>query len=119
MWRGLPILALATLVGCACKPPPATQPVVIHYSERPAAALAFVPPATTGSSDGPTLDLSRRGREPAAMVGYDSGGVEFYWQRTDDRVRFFLGRNGSSGGGWSNDRYERRSVSTRVGVLYR
>lgn len=124
-WRALPILLLLGMVGCACKPAaeaPTTQPVVI-YVDRPAAALAYAPPvALAAGVPASPLDLSRARRDPAAFVGYDTGLTEFYWLRTDDRVRFYLGGSGSrsgTGGGWSNDRYERRSVTTRVGAIFR
>lgn len=110
-------LALLLIGGCCCaqKKPAATQPVVVVYQDRPAAALALVPPIAMDLQ--PSAMLDRSLRSPRAFVGYEHGTTEFYWMRTDDRVRFntFGGR---STGGWG-DRFERRAVSTRLGVLTR
>ena len=43
--------------------------------------------------------------------------TEYFWQYQDDRVLQYGGRNGSGHG--NLDRFERRSYSTRVGVLQR
>lgn len=104
-------LSLLLIGGCCCaqKKPAATQPVVVVYQDRPATALAM--------DLSPSAALDRSFRSPRAFVGYEHGTTEFYWMRTDDRQRFntFGGR---STGGWG-DRFERRAVTTRLGVLTR
>ncbi len=55
------------------------------------------------------LDLSREGRERSAFLGYDEGVAEYYALRWEDRQSDNSFR----------DRYERRAVSTKVGVRYR
>lgn len=106
MRRVLPILALSLLVGCASKPKKAVAPVVV-YEDRPAAALAYAAPV---GSLIPDEVLDRDLRAPRAFMGYTPGYTEFYWVRTDDRFRFGEGHA---------DRYERRAVSTRVGIIER
>jgi hypothetical protein len=70
-----------------------------------AAALAFTPPVTF---DGPDLDLSRDGRGPAAISGYEETVVSTTWVRQDDRQRW---------GRWGDySQFERRSISTTVTV---
>ena len=117
------------LLGCAA---PAAQPPADHgadgaklavYHERasrPAAALVFSPPLL---QDTPPLELARDERQPSAFMGYPEGVTEFFYLRWDDRQ---IGGEGSgsgfhnSGSGFgSGDRYERRAISEKVGVLYR
>jgi hypothetical protein len=101
---------------------PASQ-AVYHESARrpPAAALVFAAPITAGN---PQLDLSREDRQRSAFVGYPEGVMEFFSVRWDDRQSNWGGSCGSgSGSGWGGggfgDRYERRAVSEKVGVLFR
>jgi hypothetical protein len=82
---------------------------------QPAAAALVFEPAV--AYDGPPLELSRAGREPEAFVGYAEGVAEYFYVRWDDRQsNFGHGRRGGSG---AFDRYERRAISEKVGVLYR
>jgi hypothetical protein len=99
---------------------PAAQAVYRERASRPAAsALVFSPPV---SQDLPALELSRDERQPSAFVGYPEGVAEFFYVRWDDRQ---VGggshghQHGGSGGSGYHDRYERRAVSEKVGVLYR
>ena len=87
-------------------------------ADRPAAALAFSPPLL---QDAPAIELSRDLRRPAAFVGYPESVAEFFYVRWDDRQSGGDGRGfGSRGGGsGSRDRYERRAISEKSGVLYR
>lgn len=131
--RGLLILFGCVLsLGCARQNviPPATQPATVIYVDQPATALAFAPSAVTespavafsgGSGGGVLAADDRGGRQPRAFVGYESAVTEYYWLRTDDRIRFYPGQSRGSGwtGGGNYDRYERRAVTTRVGVRYR
>lgn len=97
----------------------ATLAVYRERARRPAAALAFSPPLI---QDEPALELSRDLRQPSAFVGYAEGVAEFFYVRWDDRQAggdgWGSGSWGSSGSG-SHDRYERRAISEKVGVLYR
>jgi hypothetical protein len=77
-----------------------------------AAALVFDPPASRGL---PPDALARDDRQPQAFVGYAEGEAEYFYLRWDDRQSNW--GSGHHGGG--DDRYERRAVSERVGVLYR
>lgn len=80
---------------------------------RPAAAaLVFGPPASRGL---PEEELARDDRQPQALVGYPEGEAEFFYLRWDDRQSTW----GHGHGGGFDDRFERRAVSERVGVLYR
>ena len=87
-------------------------------ADRPAAALAFSPPLL---QEAPAIELSRDLRRPAAFVGYPESVAEFFYVRWDDRQSGGDGRGfGSRGGGsGSRDRYERRAISEKSGVLYR
>ena len=78
---------------------------------RPAAAaLVFEPPVVR---DVPPPMLARDGRGPEAFVGYPEGVAEYFYVRWDDRQsNWGRGRHGG-------DRYERRAISEKVGVLYR
>ena len=80
---------------------------------RPAAAaLVFEPPAAL---DVPPEMLARDGRQPEAFFGYAEGVSEHFYLRWDDRQsNWGRGHNGHGG-----DRYERRAISEKVGVLYR
>ena len=93
------------------------------YRERatpPAAALVFSPPLL---QDTPPLELSRDIRQPSAFVGYPESVAEYFYVRWDDRQSGGDGGSGfgfrGGGGSGSWDRYERRAVSEKVGVLYR
>ena len=125
IFAGLGLVGL----GCAQHAPRAVTPtnpehdseaVLAAYCQPagpPAAALAFTPPVL---QDAPPLELSRDLRRPAAFVGYPESVAEFFYVRWDDRQ---TGGNwqgsGSSGGSGSLDRYERRAVSEKSGVLFR
>ena len=54
------------------------------------------------------MELSRDGRAADAFVGYETQTATYSYLRTDDRQT----DDGSN-------RYERRAVSTKVGVSYR
>jgi len=99
---------------------PAAQAVYRERASRPAAsALVFSPPV---SQDLPALELSRDERQPSAFVGYPEGVAEFFYVRWDDRQvggGGSFGHHSGSGGSGYHDRYERRAVSEKVGVLYR
>jgi hypothetical protein len=116
------------LLGCAApaarKPdesdrPPAKLAVYRERASRPAAALVFSPPLL---QDTPPLELSRDARQPSAFVGYPESVAEYFYVRWDDRqvggAGSGFGFRGGGGGGWG-DRYERRAISEKVGVLYR
>ena len=87
---------------------------------RPASALVFSPPL---AQDMPPLELSRDLRQPSAFVGYPESVAEFFYLRWDDSQTGGDGTGvgfGFRGGGFGNrDRYERRAVSEKTGVLYR
>jgi len=117
-----------TAIGCAA---PATRAhssastdsaslaVYREPASLPAAALVFSPPLL---QDAPPLELSRDERRPAAFVGYPEGVTEFFYVRWDDRQGGGGGWGSGSDGTWGSgfhDRYERRAVSEKVGVLYR
>jgi hypothetical protein len=114
-----------TAAGCAHQQratAPSTQPTVV-YIDQPVVALAYAPPVAQGNGYG---SLDRAGRQPQAFVGYETLVTEYFWLRTDDRFRFYTSGGGRSGSGHgsgfgstANDRYERRAVSTRIGVLDR
>jgi hypothetical protein len=72
----------------------------------------FEPPASRGL---PADALARDDRQPQAFVGYAEDVAEYFYLRWDDRQSNW--GNGRHGGG--DDRYERRAVSEKVGVLYR
>lgn len=96
----------------------ATFAVYREAATRPAAALVFSPPLL---QDAPPLELARDIRQPSAFVGYPESVAEFFYVRWDDRQ---TGGDGSGfgfrgGGSGSRDRYERRAISEKVGVLYR
>jgi hypothetical protein len=98
------------------------QPVLAVHRERasrPAPALVFSPPLL---QDAPPLELSRDLRQPSAFMGYPESVAEFFYVRWDDRQAgggdgFGFGARG--GGSGFHDRYERRAVSEKTGVLYR
>lgn len=85
-----------------------TRPAALHYQPSAAGSLVFDPPVTLGA---PALDLSREYRNPDAFVAYDAGFITYTYVRTEDRQM----------GDGSNryDRYDRRAISTKVGVSYR
>jgi hypothetical protein len=116
------------LLGCAT---PAARPradqggktsvlaAYVEHASKPAAALVFSPPLL---QETPPLALSRDERQASAFMGYPESVVEFFYLRWDDRQAGGdgFGRSGhrGGGGGWG-DRYERRAISEKVGVLYR
>lgn len=109
--------ALLILIGLApgCARPPGrrvSSDADPFARARPAAAaLVFEPSMGQALPDGA---LAREGREPEAFVGYAEGVAEYFYLRWDDRQSNW-GRGGHGGG----DRYERRAISEKVGVLYR
>jgi hypothetical protein len=72
-----------------------------------ASALAFDPPLIANE---PAIDLSREGRQPVAVLGYEDTVTTFSYTRSDDWFGFDL-NNGLH--------FQRRAVSERVGVSYR
>ena len=112
------VIAAAAFVagGCARKSghvnraEPDQGDVLLAAARPAAAALVFEPPMARG---GPPLMLAREGRQPEAFVGYAEGEREYFYLRWDDRQsNWDRGRHGG-------DRYERRAISEKVGVLYR
>jgi hypothetical protein len=115
MRRGTLIIAFGLLAaGCTSHSrnggTTAAEPTALlaAYRAAPSSALAFDPPVSTTQ---PPLDLNRDARLPAAFVGYDQGIATFYYVRTDDRD--------FSGFGHNHLQYERRAISTKIGVSYR
>jgi hypothetical protein len=86
-----------------------------------ASALVFRPPVAAGEQ---MPDLSRAARQPSAFVGFEDPIIEYCDVTTIDRqvAGGRLDRSGS-GFGWcggaSCDRYERRAVTEKIGVLHR
>lgn len=114
------ILALVLLgpVGCVSRPRGVARDRAYDPFDaaRPAAAALVFEPVI--AYDGPALDLSRDGRESEAFVGYPEGVAEYFYVRWDDRqADYSHGRRGFGSGTY--DRYERRAISEKVGVLYR
>ena len=72
-----------------------------------ASALAFDPPLIANEQP---VDLSREGRQPVAVLGYEDTVTTFSYTRSDDWFGFDL-NNGLH--------FQRRAVSERVGVSYR
>ena len=104
--------------GCARHARPAERARADERFEaaQPAAAALVFEPALV--REGPPPELSREGREPEAFVGYAEGVAEYFYVRWDDRQsNYGHGRRGTGSGAY--DRYERRAVSEKVGVLYR
>jgi hypothetical protein len=105
------ILALA-VSGCAQNKPMgkssttmAASPVPRAYAPSPATSLVFDPPVTIGQ---PPLQLSREARTPDAFVSYDSLTTTYFYLQTDDGAI-----------GYPFERYQRRAITTKVGVSYR
>jgi hypothetical protein len=108
---GVSIIIGILLSGCAAqkhpsadasKPQPLAPP---RYLPAASGSLVFDPPVTLGE---PPLQLSREGRAPDAFVGYESTTATYFYLRVDDRQTSDAG-----------NRYERRAISTKVGVTYR
>jgi len=114
MVRGICILAAAGLMGVGCasqsaKPQAAeSTAVLVSYSTSRAGALVFDPPV---AQDQPKVELAREDRTPGVFMGYDETIATYHVVRFDDRQANDFGVN--------NDRFERRSISYRVGVNYR
>ncbi len=104
------ILALA-VSGCAQNKPVGKSPATLAanparaYAPSPATSLVFDPPVTIGQ---PPLQLSRDARNPDAFVSYDSLTTTYFYLQTDDGAI-----------GYPYGRYQRRAISTKVGVSYR
>ena len=89
-----------------------------------ASALVFSPPIAYGEQ---MPDLSRAARQPSAFVGFEDPITEYYDVTTIDRQVVggggWVGGRTGSGFGWVGgaecDRYERRAVTEKVGVLHR
>ncbi len=118
MRRGICIILAALTSGCvsqsetirplfnARQPNHAAPLVKRDYEPSAAGSLAFDPPVTLGQAP---LELSRDLRTPDAFVAYESSVATYFWIRTDDLDRTF-----------DNDgRFDRRAISTKVGVTYR
>ena len=107
------LMILAAVQGCARRPARHDARDADPFARaRPAAAALVFEPAV--SHELPPDALARDGREPHAFVGYPEGVAEYFYLRWDDRQsNWGRGRHGG------DDRYERRAVSERVGVLYR
>ena len=98
----------------------ASLAVYRERASRPAAALVFAPPIV---QDAPPLELARDVRQPGAFFGYQESVAEYFYVRWDDRQvgggAGGWGARGGWGAGGSRDRYERRAISEKTGVLYR
>ncbi|HVT90068.1 MAG TPA: hypothetical protein VHD56_14540 [Tepidisphaeraceae bacterium] len=103
------IFMLACVGGCATSAHKqmAERPLP-QYAPAAASALAFDPPVIAGQ---PVVDTSREGRATEAFAGYESLTETFFYLRTDDDQRDFFGNR--------DDLYERRAISTKIGVSYR
>src|SRR5437870_6373850 len=112
--RYIVLTSALLIVGCSARPQQrqAKVPELFCQSDRAqlasatASALVYDPPVIANE---PPLDLARDGREPVAVLGYEQLITSFSYTRSDDRFRV----NFDNG-----DRYERRAVSERVGVIY-
>jgi hypothetical protein len=116
---------LVCLAAMGCDPKRRAEPAaraggdagLLQYEAVTASALVFDPPVI---ADDEPLELSRAGREPFAVLGYD-GPVEerFYIRFEDSQIGHGSGGGRFGRGGGNFDRYERRAVTERVGVRYR
>lgn len=98
---------------------PSNEPVIQVEAEAvTASALVFDPPVIAGEAP---LELSRAGRAPEAFIGFEGPIIEHFYIRMEDvQIGNSFGGGGRFGrGGGSFDRYERRAVTERIGVLYR
>jgi hypothetical protein len=104
------VAALVFIAGCQRKRPPVAgswhEARLGYQDSGREAALAMDPPII---QDNPRLMLARDIRERSAFVGFDQGSTTFFWVRMDDRQTEDV----------RNDRFERRSVTVRVGTSYR
>ena len=114
--RGLALIfpAIVLASGCARQSRHAdARPADPLSDARPAAAALVFEPAVPREFD--PQSLARDDRQPQAFMGYPEGVAEYFYLRWDDRQSNW--GHGHHGG--NNDRYERRAVSERVGVMYR
>jgi hypothetical protein len=100
------------LVGCAHtqKPQQATLPALFELNgSAPAtsSALVFDPPVIANE---PPVELARETRQPVAVLGYEDIVTTYSYTRSDDRFRVTFD---------NGDRYERRSISERIGISTR
>jgi hypothetical protein len=100
------------LAGCAhtTKPQQAKLPALFRQNDAASAtssALVFDPPATINE---PPLELARETRQPMAVLGYEDIVTTYSYTRSDDRFRVSFD---------NGDRYERRSISERIGISTR
>jgi hypothetical protein len=111
------LMMLVLIAGCATEPPQAEVAVEPVYDDAVAASLVYEPAVTLSS---PRVEVAREGRANEAYAGFEDVISTFYWLRVDDRqVDYGANRTRSGARGWSGDRYERRAISTRVGVTHR
>jgi hypothetical protein len=99
------LLVLTTAIGCASQRNRKESTAPVARIAAPAAALAFDLPA----GGMPEFAFNRPLRDPVAFVGFDGPIVTYSYIRTDDRQYIYDAFND----------YERRSLSTRVGVSFR
>ena len=78
------------------------------YDDAVAASLVFEPPIVASQ---PRIDFTRDGRAPQAFAGFEEIISTYYYLRVDDRQLDYNGH--------SHDRFERRAITTRVGVIHR
>ena len=78
------------------------------YDDAVAASLVFEPPIVASQ---PRIDFSRDGRAAEAFAGFEEIISTYYYLRVDDRQLDYNGH--------SHDRFERRAITTRVGVIHR
>jgi hypothetical protein len=118
MRLGLILIVAGSLVGCSVHR--SVSPVVngdaqpAAYEESASAALVFDPAIIAGE---PPVELPRDERAASAFVGFEGPTTSFYWIHTDDLQDSDWG--GTSGGTGIDDRYRRRAIIDKTGVLYR
>ena len=103
------LVMICGVAGCASKPvAQAPEPAPSQFDDAVTASLVFEPPVVASE---PPLEISRQGRGPAAHAGFEEIVSTYYYLWVDDRQLDYNGR--------SHDRFERRAVTTRVGVTHR
>ena len=115
---GLLLIVPLSIAGCASSRPAApvataeAQPAA--YEESASAALVFDPAIIAGE---PAVELPREERAASAFVGFEGPSTSFYWIHTDDLQDSDWGGTADAAG--IDDRYRRRAIIDKTGVLYR
>ena len=104
------LLSLLCFTGCAARHAPSPPEVAQLANDQAAttASLVFEPPLVASE---PPVVIPRAGRAPAAYAGFEEIISTYYYLRVDDRQLDYNGH--------SHDRFERRAITTRVGVTHR